>query len=313
MQLKSRNKYFIKGCPVSKFKVSAFSAAMFLVGVGSSTTQASDFVAENGNIQLGKAETKGVVNALILSGQFSKEKLSAAHIDKAIKDYILYKSLAEEAQKAKIEERSDVKKLLELGRERTLSTLYLKQYVENLEIPDLEAVAYEEYILNKNSFKQHEAVHAQHILIKIDENEDAAKEKAESIRQKLLSGKHGFTDLAEEYSEDSSVKNNKGDLGFFPRGKMVPEFEDEAFSLKVGEVSKLVKSQFGFHIIQLIDRKLEKMLTFDEVKDDLLAKLETQYKRDAYNAKMRDTLMTPEFTVNEGMLEKIATEIKNSK
>ena len=293
-----------------KFRVLALSG-VFLFSV-SSGSYAEDWIAKNNNVQIDKSEAKEIVNALILSGQINKENLSATHVDKAIKDYVLYKNLAQEAYNAKLDNNPDVKKLLDLTRLRTLSTVYLKQYVGDVKLPDLEAAAYEEYMLDKQRFKQPETIHAQHILIEISENESLAKSKAESIREKLLSGKHNFADLAEEFSADASVKKNKGDLGSFPRGKMVPEFEKEAFNLKVGEISKPFKTQFGFHIIKIMEKTPEKALSFDEVKQDLITNLQIKYKRDVYNNKMYDTLMTPDFKMNNYLINKITEEIKGN-
>lgn len=294
-------------------KSKALRLVSFLFVASCGIAQAESWVITNGVVQLDKAETKEIVKALILSGQISENKLSAAHVDKAIKDYVLYKSLAKEAEKTKILESAEFKKLLDLTRLRMISTVYLKKYMTDLELPDFEAAAHEEYVLNKHSFKQPETVHAQHILIEFNDDEQRAKTLAGSVREKLLAGKHSFEELAEEYSADASVKNNKGDLGYFPRGKMVPEFETEAFSLKVGQVSEPIKTQFGYHIIKLLDKKPEKPLAFEDVKADLISRLEASYKREAYSNKMYNTLMTPELKVDDELVNKVVEEIKDNK
>lgn len=290
-----------------KFAALMFTSIFFITV--SSASQAKEFLIINGNVQLDKAEAKSIINAFILSGQISKEKLSVAHVDKAIKDYILYKTLAQEAHETKLEDNIDVQKLLDLTRLRILSTVYLNKYIEELELPNFDNIAHEEYLLNKKRFKQPETVHAQHILIEIDQNEQLAKIKAEKVYEKLISGKYSFEELAEEYSADPSVKNNKGDLGVFSRGRMVPEFENEAFRLKIGEISQPIKTQFGFHIIKIVETSPEKELDFNEVKDDLISTLKIKFKRDAYNRKMYDALMTPDFKINDEMLKKLVEEI----
>lgn len=98
-----------------------------------------------------------------------------------------------------------------------------------------------------------EQVHARHILIRAEEDEAAARERAEELLLRVRGGE-GFEKLAEQFSEDPGSAVRGGDLGFFGRGQMVPEFEEAAFGLEPGEVSGLVQTPFGFHIIMAIAR-----------------------------------------------------------
>lgn len=137
-------------------------------------------------------------------------------------------------------------------------------------IPEQELQSY--YLKNKDKFKQEEQIKAKHILIKIDNFQDNASvekalKKAEEVYKKAKSG-NKFEDLAKEYSEDIS-KNNGGDLGFVKRGMMVKEFEDALFSLKEGEISKPIKTSFGYHIIKNEKYLPKKDFTFAEVKDQI--------------------------------------------
>jgi len=106
-----------------------------------------------------------------------------------------------------------------------------------------------------------ETVDISHILLQIKpgkESEDAARIKIEDTANRLEAGED-FVELAKEYSEDPGSKSRGGELGFFQRGEFVREFEEVAFTLKSGEISDIVKSEHGFHIIQMIERRGEKI------------------------------------------------------
>ncbi|WP_254871034.1 peptidylprolyl isomerase [Bacillus sp. Marseille-Q1617] len=127
---------------------------------------------------------------------------------------------------------------------------------------------------NKDSFAQTEQVEASHILV---EDEETAKE----VKGKLDEG-GDFAELAKEYSTDTSNAESGGELGFFAKGEMVAEFEEKAFSMKAGEISEPVKTEFGYHIIKVTDKKEAKEAVLDdhkeEIKDILFEQaLQTEY------------------------------------
>ncbi|MFN9068181.1 MAG: SurA N-terminal domain-containing protein, partial [Bdellovibrionales bacterium] len=117
--------------------------------------------------------------------------------------------------------------------------------------------AEDEFKATKNKFDQPEQARAQHILIKSEagdvESDKKALEKIQKIKLDLKS--NDFGSLAEKHSEDPGSKSKKGDLGYFGKGQMVPEFEAKVFSMKPGEVSEPVKTQFGYHLIKLTEIK----------------------------------------------------------
>ncbi len=142
-------------------------------------------------------------------------------------------------------------------KKRMIVQKYLNNMMNGIKMDDKEAEDY----FNKNSgkFQRPEMVRASHILVK---TEDEAK----NILKKLNSGAD-FGKLAAEYSIDPSAKMNKGDLNFFPKGSMLPEFEKVAFSTPVGKTSNIVKTQFGYHIIKVTDKQAPQDFKFEQVKE----------------------------------------------
>ena len=124
------------------------------------------------------------------------------------------------------------------------------------------------YEKNPDKFQQPESIRASHVLIAVPQNADAAarqkaRAKAEDVLKQAKAGAD-FGKLAETYSNDAS-KSHGGDLGYFPKGQMVPAFEAAAFALQPGQLSAVVESPFGYHIIKLTDRKPPHTVPFGEV------------------------------------------------
>ncbi|MCB0379340.1 MAG: SurA N-terminal domain-containing protein [Bdellovibrionales bacterium] len=125
---------------------------------------------------------------------------------------------------------------------------------------------------HSNEFSQQEQVRARHILIKAkDGNMDEALKKVKEVASEATAA--NFSELAKKYSEDPGSKTKGGDLGFFPRGRMVDEFEDVAFSGNVGEISAPVKTQFGYHLILVDEKKEATKTSFEEAKETIARKL----------------------------------------
>jgi peptidyl-prolyl cis-trans isomerase D len=130
------------------------------------------------------------------------------------------------------------------------------------------------YRQNIQQFQVPNRVHAEHILLmtvggKTDAEVAEVKKKAEDILAEAKKKGANFEDLAKKYSEDPGSKAKGGDLGWVLQGQTVPEFEKAAFSLNKGEISDLIKTQYGFHIIKVLDKETAHTKTFDEVKDSL--------------------------------------------
>jgi peptidyl-prolyl cis-trans isomerase C len=153
--------------------------------------------------------------------------------------------------------------------------------IGKVDINDAEALAF--YKENEADYNTPEQVKASHILIKpdpniVDVNEAKAKAsaKAKDLLKQVKAGAD-FATLAKENS-DCPSKVKGGDLGFFERGSMVPEFEDAAFGMQPGQVSGVVETQFGYHIIKVTDRKPPGLTPFEKAKPEIVKKLEDMKK-----------------------------------
>jgi peptidyl-prolyl cis-trans isomerase C len=139
------------------------------------------------------------------------------------------------------------------------------------------------YKNNPDRFKQGERVKASHILVKVDQGADEAtktkaRQKAEGLLKQIKAG-GDFAALAKANSEDPGSAIQGGDLGYFSPGQMVPQFNDVAFKLAPGAVSDLVETQFGFHIIKVVDKQAGRTVPLDEVKPQLTQFLENQNRQ----------------------------------
>lgn len=136
-------------------------------------------------------------------------------------------------------------------------------------------------------FGTQEQRQAAHILISAaaqasGSEKDAAKLKAENILQQVKQSPQAFANLAKQHSHDTGSAAVGGDLGMIARGAMVPPFEEAVYKLKVGEISELVQTDFGFHIIKLVAIEPAKIKPYSEVKNDIMQKMRAQKSSDTY-------------------------------
>jgi len=139
------------------------------------------------------------------------------------------------------------------------------------------------YDANEKGFLAPEQVRARHILIRVPsdasgEERKKAREKIEGVGGRIRKGED-FARLAAELSEDSNSRMNGGDLGFFTKGQMAKPFEEAAFSLKPGQVSGVVETEFGYHLIKVEEHQEARMVTFDAVKEQIRGRLRGEATR----------------------------------
>jgi peptidyl-prolyl cis-trans isomerase D len=171
--------------------------------------------------------------------------------------------------------------------QQQVSLAYVELSVDDLlagiEVSEDEAEQY--YEQNIQDFRTQEERRASHILIEFGDDQQKAEQQAEDILAKINNGED-FAELAETFSSDTFSAENGGDLDWFNMGMMDTAFEDAAFALQnVGDVSDVVESEFGFHIIKLTDVKPEETSPFADVKEDVIAKLKAERAEEEFYAK----------------------------
>jgi|WetSurMetagenome_2_1015567.scaffolds.fasta_scaffold27258_1 peptidyl-prolyl cis-trans isomerase C len=155
---------------------------------------------------------------------------------------------------------------------------YIDQnFAKKTVIPDEDVKQY--YDEKIDEFKQPAQIRASHILILVpsdtnQEKKETFKKDMEAILQRLKAGED-FVSVAKEVSQDPSTKEKGGDLGFFTKGQMVKSFEDAAFALGPGELSDIVETEFGFHIIKVTEKKEAKTVSLDEAKEGIRSGLKS--------------------------------------
>jgi peptidyl-prolyl cis-trans isomerase C len=194
-----------------------------------------------------------------------------------IEQLILEEMLYSDAKENSLDTEKEYQTALEQLKRSLLAQYSVSKFMSNIDVSENEAEEY--YNSNKSLFKSVENVTASHILVE-------SLEKAEEVLKEINAGQD-FAEAAQKHSSCPS-KNSGGNLGKFGKGQMVVEFEDAVFAMKVGDISTPVKTQFGYHIIQLNEKSDSNDLTFDEAKQDIVNKLKYEKQNKVYAEKQNE-------------------------
>lgn len=226
-----------------------------LLGEGAHAVTAADILAESTPLD-------AAARANVLSSPDAVQRMAT--------DIYVRRQMSALAVEQKIDQQPEVQRLLQIVRERVLADALAraKEAQARPSGPVLEQLARQNYKAMPKRFQQPERLHLRHILIPA--NAADARAQAEALRQQLQQGA-SFEELARKHSKDPGSARKGGDLGFVTRGKMVAPFEEAAFALdKPGQLSPVVETQFGFHVITLVEKRPAGLQPFDEVKELLL-------------------------------------------
>jgi len=212
--------------------------------------------------------------------------------------FIVKKLLLKEAEKGNIEQDKEFQnRLTEIKEQLIVESLLKKKLTSGASLTDEGLQKY--YDANKEKFRKEREINTRHILMK-------SGEEAKQVKEKLASGED-FTELAKRYSIDPNAKATGGDVGFHPKGTLLPEYEAAAFKLtKVGQVSPITKTQFGYHIIRLEGIKPPQYVPFAEVKEFIKQQLSQEKQKEVIDKYIEDLRKNSKISINEALLKEQA-------
>ena len=239
-----------------------------------------------------------------------KEK---GNMRKLAEDIYLTRTLAVDANKKGMDS-EQLSWAIDFERSRRQATWMLKQFVEGrLAETDWDAVAKEAYLAEGDRYMAPEKVHASHVLLKVTDERDKEDRLSllEEIKMKAKAGED-FKALAEEFSEDPTAKQNGGDLGFISRGQTIGEFEKTVFSMtEQGEISDIVETDFGFHIIQFHARQAPEKRAFEIVRNQIITQKQAILAKQAKGERISGVRFDPLLEWDEDALDTFTKEFQS--
>lgn len=267
-------------------------------------------VLERGALKIHSSDVQNMIEAQIPPQHRSNVVSSDARIRQMISNLFIVRVLAAEARERGMAAQEAWN--LAFQEDRLLAAKLLDTLQDAPPLPDFEAAAAEAYKANPTRFVEPAQVHVQHILVGVGKRTDKeAAALAKKVWNELRTGKTSFEELAAKYSDDAGSKDKGGDVGFFSKGKMVPEFEVAAFSLqKAGELAGPVKTQFGYHIIRFVERKEESLKPFETVKANLVEEERTRLRKERRDKETERVRSLEGVTVHDEALGQLLAGIK---
>jgi EpsD family peptidyl-prolyl cis-trans isomerase len=259
------------------------------------------FLAKVGNVKITQADYDREFQALPDYAQqlFSDAEGKERFLNEIINKELLYR----EALKKDLDKSPEFRRKLEEFKKLTLVTeLFEKEILSGSKITDQEAREY--YDKHKEEFAPITQIKASHILVKTEG-------EAGKVLERLKKGEK-FGDVAKAVSIDTGSARNGGDLGYFTQGQMVPEFEQAAAGLDTGEVSAPVKTQFGYHIIKVIDKKKSEPIEFEKLGEMIAQRLAAERQKDAFEKYLEKLKNSYKIEINRSALSATPQEDLNA-
>jgi peptidyl-prolyl cis-trans isomerase C len=252
--------------------------ALLIMGLAAAA-QAQELSDGRGNVSLAQVEQELQAVPADIRASMSREQMTLF-----IANMLVDRRVAAAAATAGTPELPEVRASIARASRNIVVRAYVEAETEKLaeSLPNLDGLARERYEVNKASYVIPAAIRVSHILFRVSPDDPesidaAAKARAEQVLARLRNGEN-FGKLAQEFSDDIGSARNQGQLpGWAVKGKLVPAFEDAAYALKPGEISGIVRTRFGYHIIMLLEIREAKQLSFDEVKESILSGLRKEF------------------------------------
>lgn len=246
-----------------------------------------------------------------LQAKLKRNELAFRKFVDAVNNELLFEV---EANKQNLKADPVVAQKIEIAIRKVLIMELIARKNAEIKVPDMEPLALAEYKAHPEKHMGEESVNARHILVTFDANNKADKAEKIALVQsiaKRVSAGEPFAALAKQYSADKGSAEKGGELGVFTRGKTVKPFEEAAFALKKpNQLSGPVESQFGLHLIQLIEHTPPKRLAFDAIKADLIETMRQEYIKNEVN-RWRDSILDAKNAVlNHAEIEKLLADVK---
>ena len=258
-----------------------------LASIGNETITLKEF--EDQLAQLGQAN-QGTTRSLPALSSF-------------LNSYVNRKLILKEIAKQPVDPQIELQ--VRLVWENAMINKYLEKTLRDRVVTEDKVRAY--YKANKAEFTSPEMIRAAQIMFKIapqakPEDKAAAREKAEAALKRLKQGEN-FQDLARQVSEDETSATRGGDLSYFARGHLPKPFEEAAFALKKdGDVSGIVETPLGFHIIKLLGRKLPEIVPYEQVQEQLMSRMGPSNRQDAYRLYVEELRKAKDVKINNAAL-----------
>lgn len=270
--------------------IACFIMVMFLCvpGCGKTPSKKEDVLVRIGDTSITVTDFNERVSNLPDRYREIVKKRKAAYLQELINDTLLY----QEALRKGIDEDEDVKKVIDEARKKILVAKLLSNEIESgMEVTDGEIEEF--YRSNISRYMTPEAMRASHILV-------GTLEDANEVLEELRAGE-SFEKVARERSLDPTAQSG-GDIGYFPKGQLLPEFDQVCSRLKIGETSGVVRTSLGYHIIKLTDRRDPSEKPIEQVKDEISLRIREEKRREKFNELIEGLKGSTVIEVNEEAL-----------
>lgn len=274
------------------------AASVMLAAASVSAEVPSNSLAEQVVAKQGKAVVLGIDVDAHVAPMRPQDRAgfinSPKRIEQMLGHMLIRRNLAIEAKELKLDQDPVVQREIELAAEGILMRRRLDQFREQIVVPDLELLVKERYLADSSKYRTDDQAEVAHILLKPSSQRDEAQTKTqlEAWREEILAGRATIEDLAAKYSDEPAAKSTSGILRKSPLSRYVTDFSDAIRKLRnPGDISPPIKTDFGWHLIQLKVFEPGRQLSFEEVHDDLLAAERQKYisaEQEKYVIRLKD-------------------------